>query len=314
MDMHFLRKTSASALFGLGLVAAFLTKATPAAAEKTAMAGILFDRGIELMQQEKFDRACPYIEESYRRDPLLGALIALADCEYERGRLASALKWYQEYVGRHDNLADAARQKQGSRLREAMAKVDELENAVPTIKVTVPPESKVPIVHIDGVRIKPDVAYPVDPGKFEVTLNMFGREPSRLKVEAGKGQKKTVAIELGKPIPKLTTGPDWGRTSDGSTTAHQPNDASWKAGIALMSLGLVAYVSVFFTAGPIGDSSVPGSTISGGLGAALTFTGGYLATRGLSHDVAFPKTYVLPVVHVGQGPERPVLVGIQGVF
>jgi tetratricopeptide (TPR) repeat protein len=278
------------------------------------MAETLFDQGIELMEKQKYNRACPYLEESYRRDPLLGALIALADCEYERGRLATALKWYQEYVGRHDNLADAARQKQGSRLREAKAKVEELTSAVPTIKIMVPAEAKVPILYLDGLRVKPDVAYPVDPGKYEVTLDVFGRETSRVSVETGKGQKKIVAMDLGKAAPESATGPKSVRAGGGSTNADQSYEASWKAGIVLMSLGLIGYVSVYFTAGPIGDTALPGSAISVGLGGALTFTGAYLTTRGPSTDMALRRVSVLPVVGVGRGPERPMYFGVQGRF
>ena len=312
MDMRFPHKISIHKSFGLGIVALFLTNSAPAAAEKGAMAGALFNQGIELMEQEKYSRACPYLEESYRRDPLLGALIALADCEYERGRLATALQRYQEYVDRHDNLADVARQKQGSRLREASAKVDELTSAVPTLKITVPPEAKVPILHLNGIRINPDIAYPVDPDKYEVTLDVFGRETSRLTVDAGKGQKKIVAMDLGKPVANVPA-----RKSSNVNNSNVTNDAydsNWKVGITLMSLGLVGYASVLFTAGPIGGSGPPGSTISIGLGGALTFAGGFLVTRSPAADVALRRVSVLPVIGVGNSPERPTYFGVQGRF
>jgi tetratricopeptide (TPR) repeat protein len=273
----------------------------------------LFNKGIQLLEQEKYDRACPYLEESYRRDPLLGALIALADCEYERGRLATALKRYQEYVDRHENLADVAQKKQGSRVKEAKAKVDELTSAVPTIKITIPPEAKIPILHMDGIRVKPDEAYPVDPGKYQVTLDVFGRETAKIIVEARKGQKKIVPMDLGKPIPIQKQNPDGGRTGGDSRT-EPTYDGLWKAGIVLMSLGLASYITVYFTAGPIGDSAVPGSLISIGLGGTLTLGGAVMTIPATSPSMALRKVSVLPLVHVGQTPERPTIFGVQGRF
>jgi hypothetical protein len=311
INMSFSHKTSMRPFCGLAIAAFFMTNATPAAAEKSTVASTLFAKGIELMEQEKYDRACPYLDESYHRDPLLGALIALADCEYERGRLATALKRYQEYVDRHDNLADVARQKQGSRLREAKAKVEELTSSVPTIKITVPKEAKIPILHLDGIRIKPDVAYPVDPGKYEVTFDVFGSETARTTIEASKGQKKIVAMDPGKPVPQTITKRLPGPESNITTTSH---DGSWKTGIVLMSIGMLGYLSVYFTAGPISKSGVPGSTISVGLGGALTLTGAFLTTRSSSTDVALRRIPLLPVVNVGGGPERPMYFGIQGRF
>jgi len=313
MAPSFFRKTSSRTWIGLGIVAFLSTCSTSASADKTDMAETLFDKGIQFMEQEKFDRACPYLEESYRRDPLLGALIALADCEYERGRLATALKRYQEYVDRHDNLAEAARQKQGARLREAKAKVDELTSAVPTLKITIPPEAKIPILHLDGLRIKPNEAYPVDPGKYEVTLDVFGRETSRVVVEARKGQKKIVTMDLGKPAaaPVATGTP---RTGGASDSANSSYDTQWKVGIVLMSVGLAAYLSVYFTVVELGESGFPGTAISVGLGGVLTFTGAELTIPPTPPAAALRRVSVLPLVHVGKAPERPTFFGIQGRF
>ena len=314
MDPSFSSKTSSRRWIGLGIVVVGSTWSTSALAEKSDMAEALFNKGIQYMEQEKFDRACPYIEESYRRDPLLGALIALADCEYERGRLATALKRYEEYVDRHDNLADAARQKQGSRLREAKAKVDELTSSVPTLKISIPPEAKTPILHLDGLRIKPDEAYPVDPGKYEVTLDVFGRETSRVIVEARKGQKKIVTMDLGKPAAAPTVPTGTPKSGGGSNSADSSYSTRWKVGLVLMSVGLAGYLSVYFTGVELGDSGVPGTAISVALGGALTVTGAVLTIPPAPADPVLRRVSVLPLVHVGRSPEQPTFFGIQGRF
>ena len=182
---------------------------------------------------------------------------------------------------------------------------------MPTLKITVPPEAKIPILHLNGLRINPDTAYPVDPDKYEVTLDVFGRETSRITVDAGKGQKKIVAMDLGKPVNSAERKSSRGNGSNGTNDSY---DSNWKIGITLMSLGLVSYASVLFTAGPIGGDGLPGSTISVGLGGVLTFTGGYFVTRSPPADMALRRVSVLPVVGVGNSPERPTYFGVQGRF
>lgn len=297
---------------GIGVVAGIATlglgPSISSAADKTGMAETFFNKGIAYMEKEQYAAACPLLEESYRRDPLLGALIALADCEYERGRLSSAFNRYQEYVGRHDNLADAARVKQGSRLREAQARVAELKPAVPKLEVTVPPEAKTPILYLDGLRIKPNEEYSLNPGIYEITLDVFGRETYRVYADVKKGQKKVVAMDLGRPLP-----PPIKRVIPVASTAddiEETRGTPWKVGITLMSAGLLGYVSVFFTSGPLTNGGVPGSTISVALGTTLTFGGAVLT---LPRKVA-TQTAILPLLQVGKGPEQPTMIGFQGRF
>lgn len=310
MGMGFSKQTRAW-LWGIGTAGTFCAFSAPAQAEKSTMAESLFDKGIQLMEQEKYERACPYLEESYRRDPLLGALIALADCEYERGRIATALKRYEEYVNRHENLAESARQKQGNRLKEARARVEELKSSVPTIKVTIPDDTKTPILHLDGNRIKPDEAYPVEPGKYEVTLDVFGRATSRIIVETRKGQKKIVPMDLGKTLPPKIRAADWGpRIDDAGFVVQEPSNQRWAVGITLMSLGLGGYLSVYLTAG----AGLPGSLTSLGLGAGLTFSGAILTLPTTVKTGATQEAIILPLVQVGTTPDKPTVLGFQGRF
>ena len=321
------------------------TISATARAEKPSLAENLFDKGIELMEQEKYDRACPFIEESYRRDPLLGALLALADCEYERGHLTTALTRYREYVDRHANLADAARIKQGSRLREAKAKVDELTAAMPSVMVVVPLEAKVSILHLNGIRIKPNEAIPVDPGKYEVTLDVFGRETSKIFVEAQKGQKKIVTMDLGKLLPRRAPRKIVDPNAEDDDFDYEGDEKVRKFGVILGSVELVAIVVVALVVGgwaldeqgvtepffksalTLPPSSSPPrfttistspllipSLIAGAGTIAATTTGIVLSSSQTSQSTTTPKVSLLPLVSVGKSPEQPTIFGIQGRF
>ncbi|HRI71238.1 MAG TPA: hypothetical protein PK156_43695 [Polyangium sp.] len=331
--------------FECGIVALCSATSATAYADKPSLAEDLFDKGIQLLEQEKYERACPFIEESYRRDPLLGALIALADCEYERGHLTAALARYREYVDRHANLVNTAQAKQGSRLREAKVKVEELTSAIPTMKIMVPEEAKVAIVHVNGIRVKPNEAIPVDPGNYEVTLDVHGRRTSKTIVEAQKNQKKIVTMDLGKILPPRIPKVIINQAVDEEPFDYEADNQVRTAGVVLGTVELLGIVVVFFVAGGIAldqTGVVPPNSMSNflvrpspsptsprmtststwlipsliaGAGTiAATTTGIVWAASQTSQSTATSKVSLLPLVSVGKSPEQPTIFGIQGRF
>jgi hypothetical protein len=80
------------------VAACCLALAIPAQADEASEAETLFREGVELMRGENFDQACPKLQESYRLDPLPGALFTLAECEAARGKSATAIELYQKFV------------------------------------------------------------------------------------------------------------------------------------------------------------------------------------------------------------------------
>jgi hypothetical protein len=83
---------------GLYASIAGLLFAVNAAAEDTATAGALFEKGVADMEAKRFASACPAIEESQRIDPRPGTLFTLAECLAGWGKVASAVARYQDYV------------------------------------------------------------------------------------------------------------------------------------------------------------------------------------------------------------------------
>src|SRR6185369_9862964 len=87
----------------------------PAAAAAPDPAETLFNRGVAQMEAGAYEDACPAIEQSYKLDPRPGTLFALADCEAKRGRLATAVTRYDDYIALYATLPADKKSKQGNR-------------------------------------------------------------------------------------------------------------------------------------------------------------------------------------------------------
>src|SRR4051812_45897187 len=80
------------------------TLAAPSAAQDVATAKALFNQGLAEMEAAHYDKGCPAIEESYKLDPRAGTLFTLAECENRRGRLATAVARYEDYLSLYSRL------------------------------------------------------------------------------------------------------------------------------------------------------------------------------------------------------------------
>jgi tetratricopeptide (TPR) repeat protein len=87
-----------------------------AAAQDVAAAEALFDRGVEEMKAGRYEKGCPALAESYRIDPRPGALFTLAECENKRGKIATAVARYEEYLRLVATLAPAQIERQRERI------------------------------------------------------------------------------------------------------------------------------------------------------------------------------------------------------
>lgn len=168
----------------------------------TTTAKLAFEQGEKLTLQGKWADACPYFEASFRADPQLGALLALAECHEQINRIASA--WSE--------LKDAlviATDRNDARKADIELAIKELEPRVPKLKLTPPPRI------IPGLTVKRDnndvtllvgTEIPTDAGEHEVLTEAPDHEPVRQKVTVKEGAVTThelPALERAtKPVEK----------------------------------------------------------------------------------------------------------------
>src|SRR3954471_19352248 len=199
----------AQALF-LGPLLGALVLAAPAAAGDVATAEALFNRGVADMKASKFETACPAIEESYRLDPRPGTLFALAECEAKRGRVATAVTRYGDYLSLFSRLPPDQQAKQKGRDKIASEKKAELIPSVPEITLTLPPDApRGTVVKRDDAVLSEaalGVPLPIDPGEHVVTTQAPGGDLSETKVSIKKAEKQQIVLKVKSAPSTASTG------------------------------------------------------------------------------------------------------------
>ncbi|XXT15818.1 hypothetical protein WME94_36785 [Sorangium sp. So ce429] len=191
------------------LSAACLSSALAAASAASAAdpdpAQAAFDQGVAHMEAGRFDEGCPAIEESQKLDPRPGTLFTLAECEALRGRLATALARFDEYLALYPTLTPKQQQNQGDREKIAREQRETLARDAPAISVSLPPDAPpAAVVKLDGQVLAPTALgtlIPVDPGTHSIALQVPGGPVSERLERLGKGEKKHVALALAVPPP-----------------------------------------------------------------------------------------------------------------
>ena len=218
-------RTSRSIAAALALV--FTALAAPVAAQDVATASALFTRGLADMQAGNYDRGCPALEGSYKLEPLPGTLFTLAECENKRGRLATALARYDDYLLMVARMPPAQQKKHGDRVKIAETQKAALGPEVPMLTLSLSPRApKGTVVKRDGTELMDaalGVALPVDPGEHEVTTQAPGGEVTEVRVTLGKGEKKqvTLKVKVASPPPQVVPSAPPERLPETETT-HGP--------------------------------------------------------------------------------------------
>jgi hypothetical protein len=240
-------------------------------AADAAAAEALYDEGTRLFEAGDYAGACPKLAESYRLDPALGALLALAACRERSGQIASAWVTYLDVVSRADAAGDTERG------QAAEARADALAPRLPRLAIELDPAvASLPGLAItrDGQTVDPRVAstaVPVDPGEHVVVVRATGKVASEQHVTAVEGRRDVVRIDRLAPervapaAPHATAPPP-------STPADGPGDhglSGWQtAGLVAGGVGVVALgVGLGFGAvalGAQGDLEAAGYDAGGG--------------------------------------------------
>lgn len=136
-----------------------------------------------LMEQKRYDDACPKIAQSHRREPTGEKIFELGRCHYEQGRIATA------YYELREAVDIAQRDGRRDRVKPAMAMLDDIEQKLPKLNVTVALKaSSLPGFQIkrDGMVLRPQewgTNIPVDPGVHTLIASAPGYEPALHTVE-----------------------------------------------------------------------------------------------------------------------------------
>jgi hypothetical protein len=182
------------------LLGALLLAAAPAAAQPAADAERLFYRGLSDMQAGHFETGCPALGESYRLDPRPGVLFTLAECEAKRGRIATAVSRYNDYLALFEYLSPELQAKQKGREKIAADKKAQLTPEIPELTLLLPPDApRGTVVKRDDAVLSEatfGIALPTDPGTYVVSTQAPGGPVTELRLTLGKGEKKRITLQV----------------------------------------------------------------------------------------------------------------------
>jgi hypothetical protein len=206
---------------------------------RKAAAESLFQRGVELVGEGKFEEACRQFEASQEIDSALGTMLHLGDCYEREGRTGSAWALFLEAR----SLAGATGQSERERL--AAERVSALEPKLSYVVINVVPQDGL-VLRLNDTAI-PAASFgkpvPVDPGEQRVAATVPGAAPYQLLVRVPAGPS-TVTFR----IPSLEK-----RTPSRSRAPLQPPE------------------------GGSGEPQRVGGFVAVGLGGAALAAGGLLA-------------------------------------
>ena len=178
----------------------------------------LFQDARAAFKKNDYATACPKFAESYRLDPLAGALFNLADCEEHAGHTASAWQRWQELVTLlRPTPSD-------ERFAVAQQHVADLAKQLPKLRVRWAAGATVvgATIKRDNVELGAaslDTALPIDPGEHVVTVEAPQRKPKSFRVTVQNGQTSDLDISAGEATEATTPPPP----GDGTKTPPKPD-------------------------------------------------------------------------------------------
>jgi hypothetical protein len=276
---------------------------TPAAAQgqtSAKRAEELFNKALELSDAKKYAEACPLLAASQRLDPTPGTLFALADCEVETKKYASAVTHFKEYLREFDGMKPDLRKRHDQRANAAKAQIKRLEPQLSTLKLTfaggIPSGTT---VQKDGEEFSAnsvDTPMPVDPGEHSFVINLADQQAVEQKVDVSAGGTATLLVivprvEQGGPvvITPISKGPSKRQmVAVGILGAGAAGLAFGGAmgGLAVVQKGVVDEQCRGLDCGPTGIDAVDKGRLFGDLSTIGLAAGGALAVTGTSALVA----------------------------
>ncbi len=222
------------------------------AADKAA-AEALFDRGLALMKDNKYQEACERLEQSQAIERGIGTMLYLAECYEKIGRSASAWALFREAASSAQAAGQTERADAGRR------RAEKLEKTLSRLTIEVPSTQRVPglVVKDNGSVLQPVVfgtALPVDPGVHRVEASAPGYLPwskevkvddhaASLQLEVPALAKDPNAAVAAAPSPSETASAAASPPAQSAASSGPPAEERMSTlrivGIALGSAGIV---------------------------------------------------------------------------
>ena len=159
----------------------------------------LFEQGLDAMRAGQYESACPALSESYRLEPLPGALFTLAECEAAWGKLTSAVDHYQTFLKGLPSLPPERRDKFDERRRMALEKIATLIATAPEVTIDAPlPVPPGLIVKRNGEVVEPNafgVGKKVDPGEYVIFAELDGETVFERRVVLSERDRARVEVK-----------------------------------------------------------------------------------------------------------------------
>lgn len=234
---------------GLLMASAFALMSPAARASDAAAAEALFDAGLEALEDERYDAACPKIEESHRLEARPGTLFTLADCWRLAGKTATALARFEEYLRIFERMSEAERAKQRGRERHARKHLAELSAVVPKLIVRLSAKSSAgATIERNGVQLGEPalgVALPVDPGEHVLVVRAPDGSSASKTVRLAPGESRQVTLEIvaRQKKPAKRGAPPQHRDESSTHSSSQRT-----AGVVLLGVGAAGLLASAVTA------------------------------------------------------------------
>lgn len=258
-----------------------------------AAADALFDSARAAMAKGAFAAACEQFRASDKLDPAVGTELNLADCEEQRGHLASAWELYRTVA---EKLPET-----DERLPFARARVASLAARLPRLTLELAPGAPKDCTVRDGqVELGSAVfgiALPVEPGAHELIVSAPGFGSRAFQVQLGEGQAQTLIVSPGNPrgvAPAANpTPPPPAAVEPGPVSHSRLGFALGGVGVAGLGLGAVAGLIVLGKQHTVNDECHPDKS--------CTSAGVAAASSGHTWQVASNVGWVVGAAALGAG-------------
>ena len=284
---------------------ALLVAVAPAARAQSAQAAAaeaLFQEGLAAAERHELDVACARFRDSDKVDPANGTKLALAECEENRGKLATSWSLFKATL---EKLPPTDK-----RIATVKGRIAALEARLPKLVVTIAPDAPKGTTVTEGeAPMLPSMfglALPTDPGVHTFVVKADGYEDATLKVEAREKQTASLVARPGpakRLAPVVVAAPVQPKTAEPtprpppSTPAQDNRTAGWivgGVGVAGVGVGVVSYVLA------LGKKSVADDNCSGEL-QLCNPTGRDAADSAKTLNVVTVTSFALGAVGLGVG-------------